>query len=100
MIVGIARLLLLLALLLILALPLFMLFLELFRRIAHQFTLAVDTRPLRLPVVDVKDSSWIEHVAAVTRKHQQSLLLGVTSDILNVEVFAILWRLEIDQGWE
>ena len=70
-VLSIARFLLLLGLLLILSLPLLVLFLVLLRRITHQLALVVDPRPLWLAVIDVEDTSWVEHMAAVIRKRQQ-----------------------------
>ena len=56
--------------LLILALSLPMLFFLLFGGISNQFALPVDARPFWLAVVDVEDSSWVEHVASTMEMRQ------------------------------
>ena len=71
----------------------------LLRTIFNEIAVVVDTRPFRLPIWDIKHSSWVKHVAtAVVRYWHWNL--AKKESLPDLKVLPLFWGLEVDQGWK
>ena len=70
--------------------------------ISDQVAIVIDSRPFRLAIIDIEDSTRVKHVAArkVIISNCAGAVLGNWQRSPYLKVFPIFGRLEINQGWE